>query len=213
MKIETVPIESLNPHPRNYRKHPEDQLAHIVRSIEEHGFYRNVVIAQDDTILAGHGVVEAAAKLGLTDVPVIRLDITADDPKALKVLAGDNEISNLAEINDRQLTEILKELTDVDDLLGTGFDEQQLAALVMVSRPASEIADMNEAGEWVGMPDYDNPSTTLRIIIHCDTPDARQQLVGQLGLHVSKPTGEHQAWSAWWPPKQPDDLNAVRMDG
>ena len=58
-------VEDLTPHPQNYRDHPQDQIAHIVRSIEEHGFYRNVVVAKDNTILAGHGVVQAAQQLGM----------------------------------------------------------------------------------------------------------------------------------------------------
>ena len=59
MIIETIDIEKLIPHPDNYKEHPDQQLDHIIRSIEDHGFYRNVVIAKDNTILAGHGVVLA----------------------------------------------------------------------------------------------------------------------------------------------------------
>jgi hypothetical protein len=69
-----VAVDDLKPHPRNYRIHPEDQLQHIIRSIQEH-FYRNVVAAREGTILAGHGVVIAARKLGLSKVPVVRLAI------------------------------------------------------------------------------------------------------------------------------------------
>jgi hypothetical protein len=54
---ELIAIKELKPHPRNYRSHPEDQLVHLVNSIKQHGFYRNVVVAKDNTILAGHGVV------------------------------------------------------------------------------------------------------------------------------------------------------------
>lgn len=51
---EDAAIDELRAHPRNYRRHPDDQLAHIMRSIELHGFYRAVVIARDGTVLAGH---------------------------------------------------------------------------------------------------------------------------------------------------------------
>jgi len=94
-----VPVASLKPHPVNYRKHPEDQLRHIERSVKEHGFYRNVVVARDGTILAGHGVVLAAKRLKRDKVPVIRLPLAADDLRALKVLTSDNEISRLAEVD------------------------------------------------------------------------------------------------------------------
>jgi ParB-like chromosome segregation protein Spo0J len=69
---EDVALDDLKPHPRNYQQHPDDELAHIMESIKTHGFYRNVVIARDGTILAGHGVTQAARKLGYTHVPVIR---------------------------------------------------------------------------------------------------------------------------------------------
>jgi ParB-like chromosome segregation protein Spo0J len=99
-----VPIGDLKPHPRNYQKHPADQLKHIQASIAAHGYYRNIVVARDNTILAGHGVVEASRAMGKKRVPVVRLDVAPDDPRALKVLTSDNEISNLAEVDDRGCT-------------------------------------------------------------------------------------------------------------
>ena len=98
----SVDIDKLKNHPKNYREHPDDQLAHLMKSIEQQGFYRNIVVAKDYTILAGHGVVKASRKLGLKEVPVVRLDIDANSTKALKVLAGDNELGRLAEVNDRE---------------------------------------------------------------------------------------------------------------
>src|SRR5262249_52126942 len=100
-RIETVSVKLLKPHPRNYQAHPPDQLQHIVRSIEENGLYRNVVVAEDYTILAGHGLTQAWQMMGRDEIPVIRLAIAADSPPALKLLVGDNAISHLAEIDDR----------------------------------------------------------------------------------------------------------------
>lgn len=135
---ELIDTKDLKPHPRNYQQHPDYQLRHIIKSIETHGFYRNVVVAKDNTILAGHGVVEAATRLGITQIPVHRVDLMPDDTKALQILTGDNEINNLAVVNDRMLTELLKEiaLDDTAGLIGSGFDENQLATLAMITRPA-----------------------------------------------------------------------------
>ena len=58
--LELLPLAELRPHPRNDGTHPPDELAHLKASITTHGVYRNVVIAQDGTILAGHGVIQAA---------------------------------------------------------------------------------------------------------------------------------------------------------
>src|SRR5437764_115147 len=131
-ETESVAVSSLRPHPRNYREHPDDQIEHLAASLKEHGFYRNVVIAQDGTILAGHGVIEAAKRLGLETARVVRLPIEADSPAALKVLTGDNEIEHLAEQDDRLLSELLREIAQDDPLalLGTGYDEAMLANLV-----------------------------------------------------------------------------------
>lgn len=214
---EVVALDTLKRHPRNYRSHPDDQLEHIASSIREHGLYRNVVIARDGTILAGHGVVEAVRqKIGMTDLPVVRIDVDPLDPRALKILTGDNEIGHLAEVDDRALTEILREIAQSGEgnLNGTGFDEKMLANLVMVTRPASEIKDINEAEHWVGLPSYQEQgdTPTLKLIINFDSEEARTELLEKIGSPaMSKKDG--QTWSTWWPPRERNDLASVRFEG
>lgn len=209
---EDAAIDELRAHPRNYRRHPDDQLAHIMRSIELHGFYRAVVIARDGTVLAGHGVVEAARRLGRPVVPVFRLDIDPDSDAARQVLAGDNEISRLAEIDDRALTELLRELseTDMTNLLGTGYDELSLAALALVTRSADELADFDAAGEWVGMPDFESPERTPSLTVKFETADLRDKFLEDLEIvHVSRAGG---GWSCWWPDRPLADTTSVRFE-
>jgi hypothetical protein len=96
------------------------------------------VIARDSTILAGHGLVEAARGLGIAQLPVIRLDIDPLDPRALQVLTGDNEIMHLRQIDDRALANLFKEIRDSGGgLLGTGYDDASLALLEEL--PAMQI--------------------------------------------------------------------------
>ena len=143
---EMVAPTALTPHPRNYRSHPEAQLDHIKASLNEHGFYRNVVTAADGTVLAGHGVVEACLSLGVDEIPIIRLDIEADSPQALKVMAGDNAISELAIDDGAQLAELLGEIAAADDLLGTGYDDKKLVqflASVTDDEPAEPEAPLD----------------------------------------------------------------------
>ena len=64
-KYQQIDIETLIPHPRNYKKHPDDQIKHLCESINENGIFRPIVIAEDNTILAGHGVVLACKKLNV----------------------------------------------------------------------------------------------------------------------------------------------------
>jgi len=208
-----VPVDSLTPHPRNYREHPPDQLDHICESIRLHGFYRNVVVARDHTILAGHGVVLAARRLGLEEVPVKRLDVAPDSVAALQVLAGDNEMGNLAEVNDRELTELLRELADDDlgNLLSTGFDAAQLAALALVTRPRSELADMEEAGEWLGLPGFEAEPPAPQITVKFDTLEDRDRFLAEVlpGQQMTKKVG--QVWTCYWPNRGMNDLAALRF--
>lgn len=206
-----MPVAELKKHPKNYQEHPDDQLEHIIASIRKHGFYRNIVIARDNTILAGHGVVAAATKMGKKRVPVIRLPLDPNDPKAIAVLTSDNEISNLAEVDDRQLTELLKNLLDVDGqgaLLGTGFDEMQLAGLTYVTRPKGEIGDKDVAKEWVGMPDYIPEDKIYSLNIRFESDSERAELMDLIGATlVNKKVGE--AWAIWWPEKARKDINSI----
>lgn len=135
-KAKSVAVADLRPHPKNYKQHPEEQLDHLVRSLEENGQYRNVVIAEDDTILAGHGVVLAAQRMGLGKVLAVRMPWSPDDPRALKLLALDNEVARLAPHDDNALADLLREVQAAEiGLLGTGFDDGALDALIAACRP------------------------------------------------------------------------------
>ena len=210
--VEIVLLSDLKPHPRNYRTHPPDQLAHIIRSIEEHGIYRNVVVARDYTILAGHGVVKALTQMGRTEVPVMRLPIDPDSPQALKVLAGDNEIGHLAEVDDRMFTEILKEIKDLGELMGTGYDDMMLANLVYVTRPESEIADFDEAAAWAdaGMPEFANGAAPFKLVVSFRSEADRAEFAEKFELRILK--REAKTWATWWPYRGPEDHSALRFE-
>jgi hypothetical protein len=213
--VETVAIESLKPHPQNYRSHPDDQVEHIMASIREHGIYRNIVVAKDYTILAGHGVVEGAKKLGHTEVPVIKMDVSPTDPAAFKIMVGDNEISKLASVDDRALSNLLKELSERDgfDFAGTGFDKQKLAALVMVTRTAGEIEDFDAAAEWVGMPEYNSEINSWGLNVQFDSREERADFLEKLGLNEScgKQLKGGRMISMWWPLRDRDDLRSLEF--
>lgn len=190
---EVVPLASLRPHPQNYREHPPAQRRHIARSITRHGFYRNVVVARDGTILAGHGVVEAAKEAKLEAIPVVRLDLDADDPEALKVLTGDNEIARLALIDDERLATLLATVreTSPDALLGTGFGESDLTDLLRIV--ASRGEPPAPEAEWVGMPDYDQPDarSVAHATVHFASEADADAFFEKLGVR--------RAPSFWWP--------------
>lgn len=213
LDTETVRLADLRPHPRNYKTHPEDQLAHLEASIREFGFIRNVVIARENTILCGHGAVIAAERAGLVEIPARRLDLDPNEPAALKVLALENELGRFAHSDDRALTELLRTLRDESPtgLLGTGYDDRILANLLMVTRPAHEIATIDEAAQWVGMPEFNPHADEARVVVHCETEEACEQVIERLGLIVTKHVGN--VHSGWWPPRGLDDSVSVMFDG
>jgi len=156
---ELAALADLKPHPRNYKKHPAAQIAHIAQSLRDFGFYRNVVVARDGTVLAGHGVVQASRKVGLAQVPVVRLDLDPLDPRALKVVALDNEVARLGEADDGALAALLKDVAAAGELLGTGHDDASLALLLAgahVDEPRSdphrvvEVSDLRAPFPWFG---------------------------------------------------------------
>lgn len=70
-RIELWPLERLVPYARNARKHSSDQVAQIAASIAEFGFVNPILVDSRDGIVAGHGRLLAARRLGLAEVPVI----------------------------------------------------------------------------------------------------------------------------------------------
>ncbi len=212
LPLEDVLLDQLQPHPRNYQTHPDDEVEHLMESIRSNEIYKNIVLASDGvTILAGHGVVLAAKRLGLARFPAYRSKWDKNDPRAIKLLAGDNAISHLAEVDDRLLTELLRELKESEvGLLGTGYDDMMLANLVMVTRPAHEIEDLDAAAQWVGMPEYNEGPGQIQINVHFANDDDFQQFCQLLGFDPRGKVALHGARkSFWWPPREKDDVRSV----
>ena len=86
------PISALRPFPHNARTHSKRQIHQIAASIQEFGFNSPILVDESNTIIAGHGRVEAAKLLGLSVVPTIRVDHLTDAQKRAYVLA-DNRLA------------------------------------------------------------------------------------------------------------------------
>jgi DNA modification methylase len=140
MKIEMVDIEALIPYARNARTHSEQQVTQIAASIREFGFNNPVLIDGQTTIIAGHGRVLGAKKLGLDRVPCIRLTHMTDAQRRAYILA-DNRIALNSGWDDAMLALELQGLeTDGLDLGLMGFDEAELQKLLQgMDLPAEQI--------------------------------------------------------------------------
>ena len=124
--IATVPIDDLIRHPDNPR---QGDIGAISASIEVNGWY-GTVVAQSSTrhVLAGNNRMEAARRLGMTDLPVHWLDV--DDATARRIMLADNRTSDLATYDDAVLVQLLEAAAADDDLFGTGFDGDDLDDLL-----------------------------------------------------------------------------------
>ncbi len=143
--VERWPLARLIPHARNARTHSEAQVAQIAGSIAEFGFVNPVLVGADGVIVAGHGRVMAARKLGLTEAPVIVLaHLTPTQRRALMI--ADNQIASQAGWNDEMLAAELAALKDEDfDLDLLGFDDADLDRLL--AGVIEEGEDPDEAPE------------------------------------------------------------------
>jgi len=129
-QIEQVSIEALIPYARNSRTHSDAQVAQIAASIREFGFTNPILIDAEGGIIAGHGRTMAARKLGLDEVPCIRLSSLTDAQKKAYIIA-DNKLALNAGWDDEMLKVELAELKDLDfDLSLIGFDADELANLL-----------------------------------------------------------------------------------
>ncbi|MGA0586640.1 site-specific DNA-methyltransferase [Dyella sp. KRB-257] len=129
-KIEQWPTAKLVPYARNARTHSDDQVAQIAASIAEFGFTNPILAGSDGVIVAGHGRLAAAQKLGLDAVPVVVLDHLSPTQRRALVIA-DNRIAENAGWDDAMLRIEIAALQDDDfDLSLTGFDADALAELM-----------------------------------------------------------------------------------
>ena len=130
MQIETLALDALIPYARNSRTHSDEQIAQVAASIREFGFTNPVLIDADGGIIAGHGRVMAARKLGLAEVPCVRLAHLTEAQRRAYVIA-DNKLAMNAGWDDEMLALELRDLQGMDfDLSLTGFESDDIAALL-----------------------------------------------------------------------------------
>jgi site-specific DNA-methyltransferase (adenine-specific) len=129
MNIQTLRIADLTPDPQNARQHDDKNLKAIQGSLKEFGQRKPIVITEAGVIVAGNGTVEAAKRLGWTDIQVVKVpdDWTPDKVKAFAI--ADNRTAELANWNQEVLTSQLLELeAEGWELAEFGFEAFELPA-------------------------------------------------------------------------------------
>lgn len=136
--IKWVAVSTLIPYARNARTHSDDQVAQIAASIREFGWTNPILVDGQNGVIAGHGRLQAARKLGMAEVPVIELDGFTEAQKRAYILA-DNKMALNAGWDVELLNIELDELGNLGfDLDLTGFSPEEIDAL----KPQSGLPEM-----------------------------------------------------------------------
>ncbi len=135
LKLEYRAVKALIPYARNAKQHSEAQVAQIAASIREFGWGAPILIDGQNNVIAGHGRLLAARKLGITEVPVVPMEHLTDTQRRALILA-DNKIGENASWEDELLGIELSELKDAGFDLGlTGFSTEEWEALIAGEEP------------------------------------------------------------------------------
>ena len=138
LTYEKKKVSELIPYARNSRTHSDEQVAQIAASIKEFGFMTPVIINKDNTIIAGHGRILAARKLGLEVVPCLMAEHLSEAQIKAYIIADNKIAENSGWDNEMLKVEIddLKNMAFDIDILG--FDEKELNNLFDIKVEATE---------------------------------------------------------------------------
>lgn len=164
--VETWSIEKLIPYARNSRTHSDQQVAQIAASIKEWGFTSAILIDPQGGIIAGHGRLMAARKLGMKQVPVMIADGWTDAQKRAFVIA-DNKLAMNAGWDDELLALELGELGELGfDLNLVGFDSQELTKIL----GNSDVVELEE----------EKYTEVFNIIVECSNEAEQEKIFNRL---------------------------------
>ncbi len=123
-------IGDLIPYTRNARRHPKEQIDQIIAAIKKYGFTVPVLIDEKNNVIAGHGRIEAAKKMGMLEIPAVVATGWSDAKKRQYVLA-DNKIAQNSEWDDEMLFSELNDLLSTGETINDlGFSDAELDAIL-----------------------------------------------------------------------------------
>ena len=166
MKITQKKVTELIPYVNNSRTHSDEQVAQIAASIKEFGWTNPILVDGKNGIIAGHGRLLAARKLGHKEVPTIELSELTDAQKRAYIIA-DNKLALNAGWDDEVLKLEIQQLNDLNfDLTLLGFDEVELAKMF------DEVVDEEPEGE--------NYQEVFNIIVECSNEAEQEKIFNRL---------------------------------
>jgi DNA modification methylase len=153
LEVKYLPINALQPYPRNARTHSKRQIHQIAESIRVFGFTNPMLVDKNNRIMAGHGRWRAAKRLGMTEVPVIILEDLTDEQIQAYILA-DNKLAQNAGWDEEILAIELQHLMTIEgldfDVTVTGFEIPEIDIIIGDLPQAAvkpEVVDEPEDGQ------------------------------------------------------------------
>lgn len=201
-KVERRSVESLIPYARNARTHSDAQVAQIAASVKEWGWTTPVLVDEEGGVIAGHGRIMAARKLGIEEVPVMVAKGWTEAQKRAYVLA-DNQLALNSGWDMDFLRVELQELQEIDFNLDlTGFDAGQLANIFL----DVEEGQTDASEEWKGMPEYEGLDPCYKkVVVNFENEEDFQTFFRLISQKCTDKTK-----SVWYPEKERRELEAVR---
>lgn len=168
-QIEYINIDKLIPYARNARKHSEAQVQQIAASIKEFGFLSPCIIADDYTIIVGHGRILGANKLNIKEVPCIKASHLTEAQRRAYGLV-DNRLNETSSWDNDMLKIELEDLTlNLDfDMGPIGFSAEEIESLLKVDEFKPDLPDDNEKKSKI--------RDEFLLIITCDNENEQQRL-------------------------------------
>ncbi len=183
--IVTRTVEQLIPYERNPRTHSEAQISQIAASVKEFGWTSPILIDEGNGVIAGHGRLMAARKLGMVEVPCIILEGLTETQKRALVIA-DNRLALNAGWDEELLATELRDLAESDlDLDMLGFEDFELDRYLNSDTVAGDASS-----EWKGMPEFTHEDKTAwrSVYIHFKDQAALEQFAQLVGQKLTDAT-------------------------
>ena len=202
-QIERRKVDDLIPYARNARTHSDEQVAQLAASIKEWGWTTPVLIDEDGEIIAGHGRIMAARKLGIEEVPTMTATGWSKAQKQAYVLA-DNQLPQNAGWDMDLLKVEMQDLSNEGfDLSLIGFDDGAIMNLALLVEEGQTNADE----EWEGMPEFeqDDKTSFRHVIVHFENNDDLTEFFSIIGQSHTDKTK-----SIWFPEQENMDTESKR---
>lgn len=186
-------IDKIIENPRNANNHPDRQVDILAKILKQQGWRHPLIVSKRSGFLvAGHGRLAAAKKLGLKEVPIDFQDFESEAQEYAFMIA-DNKIAELAAHDDLFMIENIKELgfSNDFDFESLGLIDFSLDSIGLVD----EINKGDENSEWVGMPEFETADKEFKIVLIFQTEQQREQYINDNNIVITHKQGLH-GWTS-----------------